>query len=412
MITTGKNKTGFEVLPLIRDAASGVMHAEATVGGRTGSALSAAQERLWFLTQINPQDTTANIARAVKVNGPLDREVLERSLQSLLHRHETLRTTFAITQLYAGIDSRPVQLVAAAGRFPLDVVDIRETAKQRVDATSLLRERVQQPFDLSLGPLVRATLLRFGEQSHILLITAHRIIADEVSLEIIFRELWQVYGAFGVLEAAQLPPVPIQYADFAANQLHTLESEAATSSLDYWRKTLAGAPPVLELPSDRTLAPLHSTTAAKASIVLDDSLVQQLRALAERERVSLRTLLLAAYAILLSRYSNQGEMVIGLELANRDLEETQNLVGPVANVLPVRIDLSPEATFVHLLHRLDKLLQEAGEHAFVPFEKLLQELEVERSLSRPPVVQVTFDLEFHDDEHAQVSGLEFEELVF
>src|SRR4051794_10398965 len=135
MITTRKSKTDFEGLSFMRSEASGAMQVDARVSGRTGSALSSAQERFWFLTQINPEDTAANIVRAVRVTGPIDREVLKRSLQSLLYRHETLRTTFATTQLYAGIDSRPVQLVAEAGSFPLDFVDLSETAEQEVEAT-------------------------------------------------------------------------------------------------------------------------------------------------------------------------------------------------------------------------------------------------------------------------------------
>src|SRR5690349_19609512 len=160
MITTRKSKTGFEALPYMRSDASGVSQAEARVSGGAGWALSPAQERLWFLNQINPLDTTANIARAVRVNGTIDREVLERSLQALIYRHEILRTTFATTQLYAGIDSRPVQLVAPAGRFPLDVVDISQEREQEVEdrAERLMRERMSEPFDLSLGPLIRATL--------------------------------------------------------------------------------------------------------------------------------------------------------------------------------------------------------------------------------------------------------------
>ncbi len=409
MYTTGKSKTDFEAPPLMRDDASGATPVAARVGGDSGSAPSSAQERLWFLIQINPQDTAANIARAVRVLGPLNREVLERSLQAMIYRHETLRTTFATTQLYAGIDSRPVQLIAEAGSLSLDFVDLSET---EVEATveDLMRKRVRQPFDLSVGPLILATLIRVAEQSHILLIAAHRIIADEESLKILFRELWQVYAAAGDLEAAHLPPLPVQYAVFAAGQLQMLQSEAATSSIDYWRQTLAGAP-VIELPVERTRAPLRTTAAANTSLVVGATLVERLRALAADERVSLRTLLLAAYTILVSRYSSQEQMVIGLELANRDAEEVRNLVGPLANVFPLRIDLAPSETFVCLVHRLDQLLLEAGKHAFVPFEKLLQELNVERSLSRSPLVQVTFDFLLGERARVRVAGLELEELV-
>src|ERR1051326_8498795 len=409
MITTHKSKTGFAALPHMRSEASG---SEARVSARTGSALSPAQERLWFLSQINPEDTSANIARAVRITGTISRKVLKQSLEVLTYRHEILRTTFATAELYAGIDSTSVQLVAAAGRFPLDVVDLSETAADEIEQTAerVMRERVSQPFDLSLGPLIRATLIKVAEQSHIFLLTAHRIVADEESLNILLRELWQVYPAYSDWDTADLPPVP-QYSVFAADQLNSLQSEAAASSIDYWRRTPAGAPPVLELPAYRSATQPRGPAAANTAIVLDARLMHRLRALAGNEHVSTPTLLLAAYAVLVWRYSNQGDMVIGLELANRDREEVLNLVGPVANVLPLRIVLSPDETFVELVHRLHEVMLEADEHRQVPFEKLLQELEVERSLSRAPLVQLTFGLESGDDERSHVSGIEFERVV-
>src|SRR5690242_18963079 len=311
MITTRKSTTGFEALPSLRSEASGLLQVETRVSGKTGSALSPPQERLWFLNQINPLDTTAVIGRAVRITRTINRGVLERSLQALIYRHEILRTTFVTTQLYAGIDSTPVQLVAEAGRFPLDVVNVSETAEQEVDdaAARVMRERMSQPFDLSLGPLIRATLITVAEQSHILLLAAHRIVADEESLNILFCELWQVYNASGDLDAAELPPLPASYAVFAASELQSLQSDAAATAIDYWRRTLAGAPPVVELPSDQSAVAVGATAAANTPIVFDAGLVQRLRALAEREHISARTLLLAAYAILVWRYSNQEDMV-------------------------------------------------------------------------------------------------------
>ncbi|HEX6716519.1 MAG TPA: condensation domain-containing protein, partial [Pyrinomonadaceae bacterium] len=371
----------------------------------TSTDLSPAQERLWFLTQINP-DTAATVARAVSLSGPLNRDVLERGLQSLVNRHESLRTTFATTQLYAGIDSKPVQLVADSGSFPLDLVDISGTLESEVQV--ITRERLRHKFDLSLGPLVRATLMRVNEQFHILLVTAHRIIADEESLKILMRELWQVYAARGELETAELSSTLIQYADFAADQLNWLQTQAAANSIDYWRRSLTGAP-FVELPGDRTSSSVQTATGANISSVVDQTLTPKLRALADREEVTLRTVLLAAFTILLSRYSRQEEIVVGLQLTNRDQERLHNLVGPVSNLLPLRIDLSPRDSFARLLHRLAVLVLESGKHASVPFEKLLHELNVERSLSRPPLVQVTFDFKDAKDARFHATGLDIED---
>src|SRR5689334_12638424 len=266
---TSDTRTRFDVP---RREVSSIMQAEVNLNRKTATALSFAQERLWFLSRINPEDTSANIARAASVAGPLDREVLGPSLQSLVYRHEILRTTFATTELYAGIDSRPVQLVAPAGRFPLEFIDLSQTPEEEVDATTkrLVNERVRRQFDLSLGPLIRATLIRVAEQSHVLLITAHRIVVDDESLNILFRELWQVYGACADLLSAKLWSAPVQYGDFVDQQLRNLQSEAGARAIDYWRKSLAGAPPLLELPTDRPGSPLRTSPGASVSIDLDE----------------------------------------------------------------------------------------------------------------------------------------------
>jgi amino acid adenylation domain-containing protein len=372
------------------------------------TAVSFAQERLWFLNQINPEDA-ATVARAVTITGPLQRDVLERCLQLLVSRHESLRTTFATTQLYAGIDSKPVQLVADAGTFPLETVDISGTPAAEGEARRLAQEKVRHKFDLSLGPLIRATSIRLDRQSHVLLITAHRIIADEESLNTLFRELWKVYAAGGNLEPAQLSPLPVQYTGFATRQLQDLEGEAGVSAIDYWRERLAGAPPAVELPGHRTGAAPGTPAGATILSGLDQALAGALQALADREETTLRTVLLAAFAVLLSRYSTQRDLVVGLEVTNRD-EHTCNLVGPVSNLLPLRLDPEPRESFIDLLHRLEELVF-ADEKRAVPFEKLLQELNVERSLSRPPLVQITFDFRITCETNLRVDALYIEDFA-
>jgi hypothetical protein len=358
-------------------------------GGTTGGAsfLSPAQERLWFLDQIKPGDASLNIARAVSINGVLDRELLQQCLRQVVSRHESLRTTFATTQLYAGVDSRPVQLVADTANVDIEVVS-SEASKLR----DLLSEKAQHSFDLSLGPLIRATLINFGEQSHVLLIVAHRIIADDESLKILFRELFQTYDT-GTNATAPL----LQYRDYATRQLTVLQSDAARTAIEYWRDSLAGAPTAIELPSYQLKPGWRSAAGATVTTRLNETVVSSLRALSKSQPVTLRTTLLGAFAVLLSRYSRQNDLVVGLEISNRHDEEVQNLIGAVSNLLPLRIDLSPHEKFTSLIARLQSTVLDGEARAFIPFEKLLDELNVERNLNRPPLVQVTVTYRAEDD---------------
>jgi Condensation domain len=217
MPTPSKNKKSEVVIDLPPRMAATV--SAATENGRpvlrrtpetTSTELSFAQQRLWFLSQINPHDSSVNVAHAVTVIGPLNQDVLHRSLQSLICRHESLRTTFATTELYAGIDSKPAQFIAATGSFALDLIEVSRAQAEDGEATArrLAHKCARHKFDLSLGPLARATLIRVNDQFHILVITAHRIVADEESVRVLFRELWQVYAAGGDLKASQLGPMP------------------------------------------------------------------------------------------------------------------------------------------------------------------------------------------------------------
>src|SRR5215212_6989644 len=374
-----------------------------TAGGTSAAApfLSPAQERLWFLDQINPGDASFNIARAVSIDGVLDRDLLQRCLRQIVSRHESLRTTFATTQLYAGVDSRPVQLVADSTNVCIELMD---ASSKVADVRRLLRDKAQQSFDLSLGPLIRATIIEETEQSHVFLIVAHRIIADDESLKVLLRELFRNYAM-----GANLPPLPLQYRDYARRQLNALESDAARTAIEYWRENLAGAPAAIELPSYQLGSGLRTSAAATVSIQLNAPLVSSLRTLSESEQVTLRTTLLGAFVVLLSRCSRQNNLVVGLEISNRHDEELQNLIGAVSNLLPLRIDLSPHETFTGVMAQLDLILLDASERAFIPFEKLLDELNVERNLNRPPLVQVTFNHRAEDELKLEAGPITTEE---
>ena len=378
------------------------------VGSATAIApfLSPAQERLWFLEQINPGDLSLNIARAVTIKSVLDRDLLRQCLRQIVSHHESLRTTFATTQLYAGVDSRPVQLVGDAADICIEFVDIGNDAN---DLRHLLREKSRRSFDLSLGPLIRATLVNVAEQSHVLLIVAHRIIADDESLKILLRELFRTYAAGS--NPTVLRPLPLQYCDYATRQLNLMESNAARTAIEYWRQTLAGAPAAIELPSYRLKPGLH-TGAGAITTRLNKTLVSSLRALSDGQQVSLRTTLLGAFAVLLSRYGSHNDLVVGLEISNRQDQEVQNLIGPVANLLPLRIDPSPHETFAALATRLQVTVLDGEARAFIPFEKLLDELNVERNLNRPPLVQVTFSHRDADDLRFEAGPIAIEEFEF
>jgi amino acid adenylation domain-containing protein len=372
-------------------------------GSRAGGApfLSPAQERLWFLDQINPGDESLNIARAVSINGDLDRDLLQRCLRQVISRHESLRTTFATTQLYAGVDSRPVQIIGDSADIDVDLID-----RNTDDLCGLLREQAQHSFDLSLGPLIRATLIKVTEQSHILLIAAHRIIADDESLKILLRELFRIYTA------GSAAPLPLQYRDYATRQLNILESDAALTAIEYWRESLAGAPAAIELPGYQQKTGLRTAAGATISTRLNEHLVSSLRAMSESEQVTLRTVLLSAFAVLLSRCSRQNDLVVGLEIPNRHDDELQNLIGAVSNLLPLRIDLSPQETFTSLMARLHQTTLDASARAFIRFETLLDELNVERNLNRPPLVQVTFTYRTDDHLKLEAGPLTIEEFEF
>src|SRR5215212_2443867 len=377
-----------------------------TAGGTTAAApfLSPAQERLWFLDQINPGDASLNIARAVSIDGVLDRDLLQRCLRQIVSRHESLRTTFATTQLYAGVDSRPVQLVADSTNVCIELMD---ASSKVADVRRLLRDKAQQSFDLSLGPLIRATIVKETEQSHVFLIVAHRIIADDESLKVLLRELFRNYAL-----GANLPPLPLQYRDYARRQLNALESDAARTAIEYWRENLAGAPAAIELPSYQLGSGLRTSAAATVSIQLNAPLVSSLRTLSESEQVTLRTTLLGAFVVFLSRCSRQNNLVVGLEISHRHDEEVQNLIGAVSNLLPLRMDLSPHETFTGVMAQLEGTLLDATERAFIPFEKLLDELNVERNLNRPPLVQVTFNHRAEDELKLEAGPITTEDFDF
>ena len=345
--------------------------------------LSYAQESLWFLNQLEDIGPTYNMPMPLRLTGALDVSALARSLDALKERHTVLKTVFP-TQA-----DRPVQVIEDESQLSLPVVDI--SAEENIDV--VIFEEAKKLFDLSSGPLMRTVLLRRSAQSHVLVITLHHIVADGWSIEIFARELGQLYGAFVEEREPALPTLPIQYADFASWQRQYLQGAVLDTMLSHWQRTLAGASPVLELPTDYPRPAVQTFNGSSARFQVDDELSERLQQLAQESKVTLFMLLLAVFQVLLRVYSGQNDIVVGAPVANRNRAETSGLIGYFVNILVLRSDLSGDPTFREVLKRVYEVSMDAYTYQDLPFEKLVEALQPERSLSHTPLFQVMFVLQ-------------------
>ncbi len=351
--------------------------------------LSFAQERLWFLDQLTSGGASYNIAEAYRLSGPLNLAALEQSLNEVVRRHEVLRTTFAT------VDARPVQVIAPELRLSLPVVDLpvvdlkdlseaeRESAAERFAA-----REARRPFDLAHGPLLRATLLRLNEEEHVVLLTVHHIVSDDWSTFVYLREIAILYDAFIEGRSSPLPELPVQYADYACWQRQWLQGDALETQRSYWKRRLAGLPPNLDLPTDRPRPAFQSSRGASLPFVLPERLSAALSELSRREGATLFMTLLAAFQTLLYRYTGQDDICVGSPVSNRNRSELEGLIGFFVNTLALRADLSGNPSFREFLRRVRETALGAYAHQDMPFEKLVQELQPERDLSRTPLFQV------------------------
>jgi amino acid adenylation domain-containing protein len=351
--------------------------------------VSFAQERLWFLDQFEPGSPFYNIPAAVRLEGRPDAAALARALSLVARRHESLRTTFA------SLAGRPVQLVHPPSAAELPVSDLRRLApaEARAAAERLAAEEARRPFDLSRGPLLRARLLLLPGGGGALLLTMHHIVSDGWSMGLLFRELGEAYESERRGRPLRLPELPVQYADFAQWQRRRLAGPALSRLLSYWRGRLSGAPPLLELPADRPRPPAQGFRGATRLFSLGAGTSAALKALAQREGVTLFMALLAAFKALLYRYTGRADLVVGTPIAGRDRRETEGLIGFFVNTLVLRTDLSGDPSFRRLLARVREVTLGAYEHQELPFERLVEELQPERSLSHNPLFQVLFSLQ-------------------
>ena len=370
--------------------------------------LSFAQQRIWFLDQLEPESPLYNIHTGVELSGPLNVSVLQRSIAEILRRHEALRTTFAV------IDDRPVQVINKSAVFKLPVHDLQELdeSQRRLRVSAWAEESARQRFDLTTGPLLRASLLRLGETEHVLLLTIHHIISDGWSVGVFVRELAALYEAYAAGCPSPLQELPIQYADFARWQRSWLQGERLEEQLSYWRAQLADVPPLLELPTDRPRPPVQSYRGAHETLLVSESLSRSLKELSHREGATLFMTLLAAFSTLLYRYSGQRDILVGTPIANRNRAETEGLIGFFVNTLIFRTRLSEQMTFRELLGQVREVALEAYAHQDLPFEKLVEELQPERSLSHSPVFQVMLDLQNAPMHDLELHGLRLTPLPF
>jgi amino acid adenylation domain-containing protein len=350
---------------------------------------SFAQQRLWFVDQLEPGKSTYNVAQAFRLSGRLQPEALEHSLNEIVRRHEMLRTTFV------EIEGEPAQTIGAPADRPLDIVSLAElpAGRREAEAKRRIEADANRPFDLARGPLFRATLLRLESEEHILLLTMHHIVSDGWSMGVLYRELSSLYEAFCRSEIPALPDLPIQYVDYAVWQRRRLQGEVLAQHLIYWKRQLDGAPPLLELPTDRPRPAAQSFHGARKFVAFPKSLTDGLKALSRREGATLFMTLLASFQTLLHRYTGQDDIVVGSPIAGRSRSELEGLIGLFINTLVLRGDLSGNPSFRELLGRARITALDAYEHQDLPFEKIIEELNPERNLSRSPLFQVMFALQ-------------------
>ncbi|MGP1222963.1 amino acid adenylation domain-containing protein [Serratia sp. CY36394] len=341
--------------------------------------LSFAQQRLWFLTQLEGMSETYHIPLALRLHGRLDRQALQHSLDALYARHESLRSRF-ITR-----EDRPQVQILPANGLPLAFHDLRRHPAQ---ADTLCRQAATQPFDLTQGPLVRAALIRLADEEHLFLLTCHHIISDGWSTGILLRELGALYGALRRGDADPLPPLTLQYPDYAAWQRRYLTPERLAAQAQYWRETLIGAPALLTLPTDRPRPTVQSFSGGEVPIAIDAELTQALRQFSRQHGGTLFMTVLAAWSLVLARMAGQQELVIGTPEANRGRLETESLVGFFVSTLALRIDLRDDPDLPTLIARIRHTVLTAQENRDLPFEQVVELVNPPRHLGYTPLFQV------------------------
>lgn len=366
--------------------------------------LSFAQERLWFLHHLEPENPAYHLSFAVRCQGKLDITVFQRCITEVAHRHEAFRTTFAT------IENQPVQIITATPPDIVTVIDLRTlpTAAQKTAVQEAIQNSRVQPFDLESGPLWRFSLIRLEDDETIISVTVHHIVSDGWSTAVFIGEMETLYAAFVQGKRSPLPELALQYADFAHWQRQWLQGMVLQQQLSYWQKQLEGAPRLLPLPTDYPRPAMQTFNGDVYHFSFSDTLLAQIQSFGKREKASPFMLLLAALQLLLSRYSGQTDISVGTYIANRNREETRHMIGYFVNTLVLRTDLAGNPTFQQLLQRVRSTTLDAYAHQDIPFEKLLEELQPERALSHTPFFQTALVLQNTPTPVFDIEGLQFE----
>ncbi|WP_457663362.1 amino acid adenylation domain-containing protein [Sinorhizobium medicae] len=380
--------------PVLADLAASIVEALSRAGPQELPAIAAvsrheplvlsfAQQRLWFLAQLDEGSTNYHIPLTLRLRGGLDRTAWQRSLDRFFARHEALRSVFVAPE------GKPrVEVLPPDAGLPVLEHDLRGRPDAEAALLDLCHEEARTPFDLARGPLIRGRLIRMSDAEHVFLLTQHHIVSDGWSLGVLLRELSQLYQAFEAGRDDPLPPLAIQYPDYAAWQRQWLSGERLQSQAQYWRDTLSGAPARLALPTDRARPAQQSFAGASVPVVIDADLTRGLKRLSRQHGTTLFMTVLAAWAAVLSRLSGQDDLVIGVPSANRGRREIEELIGFFVNTLALRVDLSGEPSVSQLLERTRRTALAAQEHQDLPFEQVVEIVKPPRHLDHTPLFQV------------------------
>ncbi|HGY55852.1 MAG TPA: amino acid adenylation domain-containing protein [Caldithrix abyssi] len=351
--------------------------------------LSFAQQRLWFLDQLSPDSPFYNIPGAIRLKGKLDKEVLKQSLNEIIRRHETLRTTFD------NIRGKPVQVIHDQWHIDIPVEDLSALKEEEREskARRLAEEETAKPFNLKTGPLVRVRLIKLAEDDFVMVFTMHHIISDGWSIGVLIREFGSLYEAYSRGETPSLPELPIQYADFSAWQRNWLQGEVLDKQLTYWKEKIGLNPPVLELPLDYPRPKMQTFNGDALTVTLSPEVQERLKAFSRKEGVTLFMTLLAVFQTMLHRYSGQEDILVGSPIANRTRAETEALIGFFVNTLVLKTHFEDNPDFRSLLKQVRETTLEAYAHQDLPFEQLVEVLQPERDMSHSPLFQVAFILQ-------------------
>nr|AIW82283.1 PuwF [Cylindrospermum alatosporum CCALA 988] len=368
--------------------------------------LSSTQQRLWFLDQMEGASATYNMPAAIEMHGILQIEMLERSLVEIVRRHEVLRTSFQ------QLNGTSTQVISAEATIILPVVDLQKfpPEEQANEVKGLIIQEAEKPFDLKQAPLLRVTLLRLSEKSHVLLLNMHHIVSDGWSIGIFIQELSALYSAYCAGKPSPLAELPIQYADFAQWQQQWLRGEVLDTKLKYWKQQLADAPPLLELPTDRPRPAIQTFRGSSREFLLPIELTEKLKRLSQQSGVTLFMTLEAAFVTLLHRYSGQEDILIGTPIANRNQREIESLIGFFVNTLVLRTNLAGNPSFAELLKQVRQVALDAYTHQDVPFEQVVEALQPARNLSHTPLFQVLFALQNAPVGELELPGLRLKPL--